>query len=151
MVFEWWPSITDVSPALNQHNHKYKANYLSSMMAEWCLNDGPALQTSAQHWTNISGTHNLLNAKLLYTSIQCWPNVFDVVPTLYRCYTLFCLLGVQIVIQIVLYKAKRQYLLTWTVSSYRLLTLHGITDTHWLLNDGPAYKTLVQLWSNVGQ
>ena len=75
-----------------------------------------------------------VNTKHLYDFIQCWTNVEDVGPTLYKCYTnVLCLLGSQ------LYPS-----LLWIPSHTLLVNNHGRGGSKCCFNGGPTSVTLAR-------
>ena len=67
MLVQCWPTICDTGPASNQH------------------------------WFNDSSLLGCVQPSKHKTFVQCWTNVKEVVPTLYKCYTnVLCLLGIAV-------------------------------------------------------
>ena len=107
MLGQSWASVADGGPTVGQH----RVNILCLMGSDhwrhyellpiliWCW-------ANVEHWINIGSSSVLLNSQfsqqtqnICITCVQRWPNVFDVGPTLYKCYTnvmlykFLCLLG----------------------------------------------------------
>ena len=89
---------------------------------------------SNQHWFNVScllgAAFNPVKTNICITLVQCWANVEDVRPTLYKCYTnVLGLLGI----------AAGLVLLNTAGDDYKP------TPTQCLLNVGPATPVLASI------
>ena len=64
------------------------------LLSRWLANKLTVLLWGCRNWLTPSLYWHPVNTKHLYDFIQCWANVEDVWPTLYKCYrNMLCLLG----------------------------------------------------------